>query len=232
MDDEKSLIRQQVEYYRARAPEYDEWFFREGRYDRGDEHRKQWFSEAAVIRGAMKASNPGKNILELACGTGLWTERLAPYAERLVAIDVSPEAIDINRRRLADSRVEYIEADLFSWKPSNRFDFIFFAFWLSHVPHTRFRDFWKMVDSALDPGGQVFFIDSLYAPESTARDHSPLELNGRALRRLNDGKEYEIIKIFYEPSDLEQRLNKLGWSGYIKGTERFFLYGCVGHQND
>ena len=78
--DEESLIQQQIEYYRARSSEYDEWFLRTGRYDRGDEHRKQWFAEVTGVHKALESSNPAGNILELACGTGLWTKHLVPHA--------------------------------------------------------------------------------------------------------------------------------------------------------
>jgi len=107
MLNEDQLLRQQTEYYRARAAEYDEWFFRTGRYDRGEEQRRHWFAEVEIVRKALESSKPGGSILELACGTGLWTERLAPFATTLVAVDVSPESIEINRQRVSDKRVSY-----------------------------------------------------------------------------------------------------------------------------
>jgi hypothetical protein len=67
------LRQQQIEYYRERASEYDEWFFRQGRYDRGEVHREQWFAEIAEVKSALLATKPSGNILELACGTGLCT---------------------------------------------------------------------------------------------------------------------------------------------------------------
>jgi demethylmenaquinone methyltransferase/2-methoxy-6-polyprenyl-1,4-benzoquinol methylase len=227
MTNEDQLIAQQTEYYRARAAEYDEWFLRIGRYDRGEQHRRQWFSEVEVVRNVLESSKPGGNILELACGTGLWTKHLAPSSTKLTAVDVSPEAIDINRQRVADDRVSYEEADLFSWKTTERFDYIFFGFWLSHVPPSQFDDFWAMVENALNPKGKVFFVDSLLTQESTATDHTSLERTGRATRKLNDGREFEIVKVFYEPTKLMRRLTKHGWTGYVQATEHFFLYGCV-----
>jgi demethylmenaquinone methyltransferase/2-methoxy-6-polyprenyl-1,4-benzoquinol methylase len=228
MKDEESLIKQQIEYYRARNPEYDEWFLRKGRYDRGVENKQKWFNEVAEVREALESSIPSGDILEIACGTGLWTEHLAPHASKLVAVDISSEAIESNRQRITDDRVVYVEADLFSWKPSERFDYIFFGFWLSHVPLSRFDDFWDLVESALGKGGKVFFVDSLFTPESTARDHTLKDQTGRTIRKLNDGREFEIIKIFYEPSELERKLGERGWDGYVHTTENFFLYGCLG----
>ena len=224
---EDSLIKQQTEYYRARAAEYDEWFLRIGRYDRGEEHSRQWFAEVEVVRKALESSKPGGKILELACGTGLWTKHLVSNATKLTAVDVSPEAIEMNRQRVADDRVSYIETDLFSWRPGERFDYVFFGFWLSHVPASRFDDFWAMVRDALNPEGTVFFLDSLLTQDSTATDHASIDRSGCAKRKLNDGREFEIVKVFYEPTELMRRLVKHGWTGYVQGTEQFFLYGCI-----
>jgi ubiquinone/menaquinone biosynthesis C-methylase UbiE len=225
---DESLIEQQIEYYRARAAEYDEWVFRRGRYDRGEEHRAQWLAELGEVHQALDNSNPGGHILELACGTGIWTERLAKHAIGMTAVDVSSEMLEINRTRVNDSRVEYIKADLFSWQPAESFDYIFFGFWLSHVPLSYFEKFWSMIQRALKPNGKVFFIDSRFTQESTARNHAPLEQSGQAVRKLNDGREFSIVKLFYEPDVLAKKLSELGWNAEIKTTDLFFIYGCVG----
>jgi demethylmenaquinone methyltransferase/2-methoxy-6-polyprenyl-1,4-benzoquinol methylase len=227
MREDDSLIRRQIEYYRARASEYDEWFLRVGRYDRGEEHRKRWLGEVEAVRKELESSKPDGDILELACGTGLWTEYLAPFADKLVAVDSSEEAIMLNRDRLKNDRVSYIQADLFSWKPSARFDFVFFAFWLSHIPRSRFDEFWVTVKAALKPDGRVFFVDSLLTQDSTAKNHAAIDNRGRVTRKLNNGREYEIVKVFHEPAKIEHRLKELEWQGYVRTTERFFLYGSM-----
>src|SRR5215469_10608951 len=102
MEDSK-LLEQQLTYYRKRAPEYDEWFLRQGRYDRGAQHRSEWFREVSLIETKLRRLVRGKDVLELAAGTGLWTERLADVTKRIVAVDGSPEAIGINRNRLRGS---------------------------------------------------------------------------------------------------------------------------------
>lgn len=227
MKEDDSLIKQQIEYYRARASEYDEWVMRTGRYDRGAEHTKRWFAELEAVRTALKATRTGGDVLELACGTGLWTEYLAPHADRLTAVDSSSEMIALNRERLKNDRVSYIQTDLFSWKPSARFDFIFFAFWLSHVPQSRFAEFWDMVKGALKPDGKVFFVDSLLTQDSTAKNHAAIDTSGSVTRKLNDGREYEIVKVFHDPAQLESNLIEQGWQGHVHSTGRFFLYGSM-----
>src|SRR3954447_2145453 len=223
-----AVLREQLDYYRQRAAEYDQWWLRQGRYDRGPVLNAQWFAEASKVRAALVAFRPQGRLLELACGSGLWTEQLLPFADELTAIDGSREMLAINAGRLGSSLVRYIEADLFDWRPAaeERFDTIFFGFWLSHVPPERFAEFWNLVDSCLAPGGRVFFVDSRYQETSTAVDHILPERSATVLqRRLNDGREYRVYKIFYDRNELTEYLADLGWLCEIEETSNYFIYG-------
>ena len=222
-----SILDDQIAYYRARAPEYDDWFWRRGRYDRGQQHRDAWSAEIEVIRSALGLLTRDCDVLELACGTGLWTHLISQTSRSVVAVDASPEAISINRHRAESTNVEFVVADLFSWTPLQRFDLVFFSFWLSHVPPEHFTSFWNMVRTAVKPHGHVFFADSLLEQSSTAVDHDPVDSTGIVNRKLNDGREFQIVKVFYRPDELELRLRALGWSGWVRATETFFLYGAL-----
>ncbi len=230
---EDPLLEEQKAYYRARAGEYDEWFERRGRYDMGPELNRLWAEEVAEVEAALEGFGPRGRVLELASGTGWWTERLARLADRVTAVDASPETLELNRRRLAalqdrDARaaIDYVVADLFELRPEPLHDVVFFSFWLSHVPEARFERFWETVRAALRPGGRVFFVDSLRVSTTTARDQ-PLPPPGDpvARRRLNDGREFDVVKVFYEPAELEARLAALGWDVAVRTTDLYFLYG-------
>jgi len=226
--DTGAVLQEQLDYYRERAAEYDQWWLRQGRYDRGPGLNAQWFAEGAEVRRALAAFRPEGRTLELACGTGLWTEQLLPFAERLTAIDGSREMLAINAQRLGSPMVRYVAADLFRWQPAanERFQTIFFGFWLSHVPPERFAEFWNLIDSCLAPGGRVFLVDSRYQETSTAVDHILPEPSATVLRRrLNDGREYRVYKIFYDRHELTERLAELGWSFEIRETTNYFIYG-------
>jgi demethylmenaquinone methyltransferase/2-methoxy-6-polyprenyl-1,4-benzoquinol methylase len=225
-EESDDLIEQQKAYYRVRAGEYDEWFLREGRYDHGPEFRARWDREVEEVRSALERFNPAGRVLELACGTGWWTEQLVRWADALTAVDASAEVLALNAGRVGDSKVRRVQADLFAWKPEGGYDVVFFSFWLSHVPPERFEAFWEMVRGALNPGGRVFFVDSLRSELSTASDHVlPGEDDIIAERKLNDGSRYHIYKIFYHPAHLQARLEALGWRAAVLSTESFFLYG-------
>lgn len=220
------LLAEQIAYYRARAPEYDQWFLRQGRYDRGPEVNAAWFREAGVVREAVAAWAPRGHVLELAAGTGLWTEQLASLADHVTAVDASPEALALNRDRVGTSDVTHVSADVFSWEPPRRYDAVFFAFWLSHVPADRLAGFFDLVGRALVDGGSVFFVDSRFTPLSTARDHTVVAEDGEVVtRRLEDGREFRVVKVFYEAAELERELAGLGWRVAVRETETFFIHG-------
>ncbi len=224
--DLSGLIRDQIEYYRARANEYDQWFFRQGRYDQGEALNRLWFREVEQVREALHQFRPAGRVLELACGTGLWTEQIVAHADHITAVDSSAEVIALNAGRVDSSLVEYLQADIFEWQPERRFDLVFFAFWLSHVPAERFEPFWRTVASALKPGGRVFFVDSAYSETSSARDHVLEGPQATTInRRLNDGREFRIVKIFYRPEDLRAQLAALGFRAQVRQTANYFLYG-------
>jgi demethylmenaquinone methyltransferase/2-methoxy-6-polyprenyl-1,4-benzoquinol methylase len=230
MDDTLSseLLSEQAAYYRARADEYDEWWQRVGRYDRGPEATARWHAEVGEVDAALAAAELGGDVLELACGTGWWTERLACTARHLTCVDASAETIEVNRTRLREADLplpSYEMVDLFGWTPAATFDAVFFSFWLSHVPEDRFAAFWSKVAAALRPGGRAWLIDSLPDQTSTASDHRMPDQDGIQERRLNDGRTFRIVKLFREPADLEGRLQALGWRTSFERTANYFVYG-------
>ena len=223
------FLAEQIEYYRTRANEYDERFFRQGRYDRGPELNQRWFSEIETLRKAVDKFNPSGDMLELACGTGIWTEYLLRFNGRITAVDAAPEVIAVNRERTKSANVKYLQADLFNWQADKKYDVVFFAFWLSHVPPERFDGFWQVVARALKPGGRVFFIDSRFEQTSTAKNHTLENPDDTVIKRkLNDGREFNIVKIFYQPTELEAKLRKTGWKITAAETPQYFLYGQGG----
>jgi hypothetical protein len=60
-----------------------------------------------------------------------------------------------------------------------------------------------------------------------ARDQAPLDRSGLARRKLSDGREFEIVKLFHEPEALAHRLHQRGWDGWVGSSGRFFLFGSM-----
>jgi ubiquinone/menaquinone biosynthesis C-methylase UbiE len=223
VSDSDRLLADQIDYYRARAPEYDDWWFRRGPYDKGPEFTRRWRKEIDELESALDSFMPKGDVLEIAAGTGAWTKVLAQYASSVTAIDAAPETLEINRDKVAGIRIpiRYIEHDIFTWEPDRQYDVAFFGFWLTHVPHSQFESFWDLVRVALAPKGRFFFVDSAH-PEGEAR---PEVRDGLSLRQLQDGREFQIVKQFWRPEDLQARLAALGWDSEIRTTQTWFIYG-------
>lgn len=229
-DEPTGLIADQIAYYRARANEYDEWWLRTNRYDHGAEATARWSQEVTEVERKLDEANLGNDVLELACGTGWWTQRLAHRAERLTCLDASPEVIAINRATIAAAGLPsptYETVDLFTWQPTRHYDAVFFSFWLSHVPDALFDRFWSGVAKALKPDGHVFFIDSARVSASAVAAAVPA---GIQRRELNDGRSFDIVKVFYNQQELQDRLQSLGWRCELGKTDNYFIYGLA-HQN-
>jgi SAM-dependent methyltransferase len=223
------LLEEQRSFYRARAPEYDEWWQRRGRYDRGEAELREWRRQVARVDEALASFDARGDVLELAGGTGWWTERLARTAGRLTVVDASPETLAINRERVGRVDVDYVVADIFGWLPERTYDVVFFSFWLSHVPRALFGDFWALVRSCLAPGGRVFLCDSRRdpTPGPTGKDPYVVEYAPDLhRRRLGDGSEYRVVKVMYEPGELEGLVEAEGWHAEFDAT-RWFIFGSA-----
>lgn len=224
--DKHQIIQDQIEYYRARASEYDEWFYRQGRFDRGTELNQQWFNEAAAVKQSLHQLGRVDRVLELACGTGIWTQELLNIGNQITAIDASAEMLEINRRKLGVlPQITYQQRDIFTWEPEQTYDLVFFSFWLSHVPPALLTTFLQAVARAIGSGGKLFMIDSRFEPTSTASNHTLVD-DGNMIktRKLNNGKEFQIVKIFYQPNELQQQLRAIGIDSEVKVTDHYFIY--------
>jgi len=198
-----SVLDQQREYYAARAPEYDDWWWRRGRYVLDPERERRWLADIAEAEDRLRAFAPDGDVLELAAGTGIWTRKLVPLARRVVAVDANVETLALNT-----PAAELLVADLFEWTPPGTFDVCFFSFWLSHVPEDRFDGFWRLVRSTLRPDGRVFLVDS----SSGDRAHTGTEQAGELeTRTVADGRAFRIVKRRWAPEALAERVRSLGF---------------------
>jgi SAM-dependent methyltransferase len=211
---EDGLVREQIDYYHRRAREYDATST-----PRGDSLKQQGLR----LEEALRDFRPEGKVLEVACGTGTWTRHLISFADELTALDSSAEMIRLARAKIGDAEVRFVEADIFSWHPRQTYDVVFFANWLSHVPSARFEAFWSLIRGCLREDGRVFFIDESH---DAWRDEEFLEKN-LVLRRLGDGSTHRVVKIFWEPSELQERLRELQWDARVDLTGDFLWGECT-----
>jgi len=213
-------------YYAARAGEYDDWFLRKGRYSRGAIADAAWAADLDQATLWLDAQKLRGEIVELAAGTGWWSPLLAQKATTLWLYDINEEPLEFARQRLiAHGLAAHIHTRDAWAEPDRQVDGLFLGFWLSHVPRHRLADFLALCRRWLKPGGRLAFIDSRLDRESSAVDH-PRPENDLSVRKLDDGQTFTIVKVYWQPEELEAALLASGFaSAKVTTTPRFFLMG-------
>jgi demethylmenaquinone methyltransferase/2-methoxy-6-polyprenyl-1,4-benzoquinol methylase len=214
-------------YYAARAGEYDDWYLRRGRYSHGALADVAWEADLDTATLWLDRLPIGGEIVELAAGTGWWSPLLAQKGQ-LWIYDAVEEPLERARDRLlAHGLAAHIHVRDAWEEPDRQVDALFCGFWLSHVPRARLAEFLATCLRWLKPGGTFAFIDSRRDPASSATDH-PAPADDLSVRKLNDGREFTIPKIYHEPVELEAALLAAGFnSAEVQTTSRFFLLGVA-----
>ena len=146
----------------------------------------------------------GCTVLEIACGTGYWTQFIAPVASEVVALDSSPETMEIAKGRVPPGKVEFVVGDAYALPDLGReFARGFAGFWHSHVPVSRVREFLQGFHARLGPGAKVVLLDNLYVEgSSTPISERDAEGNTYQTRTLRNGTTHRVLKNFPTESEL------------------------------
>jgi len=188
------------EYYAARAPEYDRVYLKPERQD-----------DLRAIERWLPTVFSGKSILEVACGTGYWTQFLAPAAKKIFAIDSSIETLHIAKARIAASHVAFAVGDAYDLPESARgYEAGFAGFWFSHIPRARVEGFLQGFHAALTPGAKVVLLDNRFVNGS---NHAIAEQDGEGntyqIRKLDDGSTHRVLKNFPSKLELQQTVARI-----------------------
>jgi SAM-dependent methyltransferase len=226
------LDAEMVAYYTARAGEYDDWYLRRGRYAHGPVHDQAWNAELDAATLWLDRLPLSGEIVELAAGTGWWSPLLASKGE-LSIFDAAEPPLDLARERLVAHGLRAHIHVRDAWaEPDRTVDAVFAGFWLGHVQRGRLGAFLELVRRWLKPGGTFAFIDSRADPSSGAVDQPPTSDEERTAgivrRSVTDGREFRVVKVLYQPDELEATLLAAGFSvAEVAATARFFLLGSA-----
>jgi demethylmenaquinone methyltransferase/2-methoxy-6-polyprenyl-1,4-benzoquinol methylase len=145
----------------------------------------------------------------------MWTQRLVQSVGRLLALDAAAETVAIAKQRVRTSRATFMIGNVFDWAPGDeaRFDTIFMAFWLSHVPRSHWVRFLERIGRWLAPDGRVLLVDEC-GPRSPAERMGVTVDNGMTteLRPLESGAIHRVVKEDLTPAILTEALAEAGWA--------------------
>jgi 2-polyprenyl-3-methyl-5-hydroxy-6-metoxy-1,4-benzoquinol methylase len=186
-----------VAYYRRRAGEYEAIYAK-------PERQQDLALLGKIIPDALR----GRRVLEIACGTGYWTARIAPVAASVTAVDLAEEPMQIARSKQYPGNVRFAAADAYALGPElGQFDAAYAGFWWSHVPHERIAEFLASLHARLEPGAPVLLMDNRYVEgSSTPIAETDAAGNTYQRRRLADGSENRVLKNFPSEQALRDQL--------------------------
>lgn len=196
-------------YYAERAAEYDEVYRKPERQ-----------ADLARLRKLLPPLAAGRRILEIAAGTGYWTQVLAATASAITATDINAETIAIAAQRdCGPAEVILRTADAYKLDAvPGDFDLVFCGFWWSHIPRADIPRFLAGLRRRTAPGTTLVLLDNRYVPGS----NHPVTRTGPEgdtyqQRGLADGRQYEVLKNFPDraqlAADLGPAATGLDWTG-------------------
>ncbi len=208
-------------YYRARAREYEQIYYREV-----PERRKEIDDEVTWLIELVE----GKSVLDLACGTGYWTKFASETARDITAIDQAPEMIAEARKKEYRSPVTFVEGDMFSYRFDRRFDVIIVGFWFSHQPRQEYERFFNLLSDLVERGGVVWMIDNNPPAEGSQQNSVGTDEYGNNFKKryLDDGTEFVILKNYFSEKQLREIISP--YADILRLTYGIYYWSVVtGH---
>lgn len=206
-----------VEYYRLRASEYEAVYQKPERRD-----------DLQALESRLKAAFAGLDALEIACGTGYWTQRIAETARSIAASDVNEEVLAVAKAKSYGCPVTFSREDLY--RPAANmppaFDGLFGGFIWSHIPRGQLKETLENLAKRIRPGGTLVFADNRFVAGSSTPVHSK-DASGNTwqLRALGDGSAHLVLKNFPSADEIRDILSGLG-SVEVRELTYFWMAEC------
>jgi len=203
-----------ADYYAKRAAEYERIYAKPERQ-----------ADLAALKSRIAKMFAGRRVLELACGTGYWTDVIAASAAQVTALDLNEEVLAVARAKPNAAKVSFLRGSAYEIPDlGRRHDALFAGFWWSHVPLEKLDGFVADCLSAVAPGALIAFLDNRYVEgSSTALARRDARGNAYQLRSLDDGSTHEVLKNFPSESELIQRVSRQGWGAHVDLLEHYWL---------
>lgn len=206
-------------YYAHCAASYDAVYEQEERQDDLDD-----------LQEAVAELMQGHKVLELACGSGYWTEFISIAAESVLAIDASPEMLALAAKRDVDPDVvTFAQGDAMTLAdiPAGQYTACFAAGWWSHVGRAEQEKYLALLRSKLGKDALLVLLDSNQVEGvSVPIARTDADGNTYQFRTAPDGQRFEIMKNYPTDSWLRKRLSNAAREVRIKRLDYYWLASC------
>ena len=191
-----------LEYYQRRVAEYESIYHLPERQPNLDD-----------FRARLRTHFAGRRVIDVACGTGYWTQFIARSARSITATDAGDTVMEAaHMKDYGTCPVEFIRANAYDLNEiTGEHDACFVGFFWSHIPKQRRAEFLTTLGRKLAPGSPVVMIDNLFVPGEMTQLHRSDDLgNTYRERRLADGSGYEIVKNYPTEHEMRQEIAPFG----------------------
>jgi 2-polyprenyl-3-methyl-5-hydroxy-6-metoxy-1,4-benzoquinol methylase len=197
-----------IQYYKERAKEYEQVYLKPERQD-------DIQSAASILQEQFFK----KEVFEIACGTGFWTERIAQTATSILATDINETVLEVARQKnYSPAQVTFERTDIFNYCSEHKYESLFGGFIWSHVPLQNIDKFLRILNSFTSPDGTIVLMDNNFVQGSNSPiTYTDEEENTFQTRRLEDGTMHLIMKNFPTENFLREKLADMAFDiQYIK----------------
>jgi demethylmenaquinone methyltransferase/2-methoxy-6-polyprenyl-1,4-benzoquinol methylase len=204
-------------YYRDRAKEYDKI------YAVPEEQ-----ADLAIATTLFQKLFSGKTVLEIACGTGWWTEHISKVAKSIVATDINESVLEVARLKKHADNVAFKIADIYSMTADKKYDALFGGFIWSHILIQDLDDLLLRIKNCLDPGALVIFIDNKLVGRHPPGRITRTDGNGNTwqIRALDNGTLHEVLKNFPSKEFLHEKLSRFASDVEYVDLEYYWILIC------
>jgi len=201
-------------YYAKRAQEYETIYLKP--------ERQEYIKESKII---LKKYFEGKTVLEIACGTGFWTETISEVSKSILAIDINNEMLEIAKNKKYNCKIDFIQDDSYKLEKVNgNYDSLFSGFWFSHIPKSKIKIFFNIIHNKLNENAIIVFMDNMYVDGSSIPiTRFDTDRNSYQIRKLKDNSQYEIFKNFYSVNELKDLVQDYDNKVVIKDLKYYWI---------
>lgn len=204
--------RDMEQYYARRAQEYERIYQRPERQ-----------SDLQALRATIEDALAGRDVLDIACGTGYFSACAARRARSLQGIDANEETLEWARAK-AIPNASFRVGDAYELgRPARPYSGALCTFWWSHIPKDRIEAFLRNVHEQLEPGAAVLFADNTYVEgNSTPLVRTDAGGNTYQARTLESGARYEVLKNFPNADELIAWAMRFGMAVELRSLTYFW----------
>lgn len=186
-----------VSYYKDRAKEYEKIYSKPERQ-----------SDLLIAGQILQDIFTDKDVFEIACGTGFWTQKISATAKTILASDINDTVIEIAKsKNYSPAKVDFQTADIFDLTYTNKNESLFGGFIWSHIKLQDLNNFIDTVNNLVQSGGTIVFMDNKYIEGSNlpVTDKDNLG-NTYQTRTLENGSTHKVLKNFPTETFIQQLL--------------------------